>query len=67
MTNLKSQGKLPSQTNTNLKQNASAINLRSGRELEFTAPKSHSSGTEKGAKIKAEFKEDVQPKATETV
>ncbi|KAL0393210.1 UNVERIFIED_CONTAM: Retrovirus-related Pol polyprotein from transposon.6 [Sesamum radiatum] len=42
-------GKLPSQTETNLRENVSAITLRSGKELQPTGPTPRKAGIEKNA------------------
>ncbi|KAF7822137.1 DNA-directed DNA polymerase [Senna tora] len=58
MSKLESQGKLPSQTETNPKQNASAITLRSGKKLEKPVKKrSHGHGL--GDKIEPELPKTV--------
>ncbi|KAK8317020.1 hypothetical protein V6Z12_A13G081800, partial [Gossypium hirsutum] len=48
---LESQGKLPSQTKPNLRQNASAITLRSGKVLETIPAKSHGQDKEREKQI----------------
>ncbi|XP_043812712.1 uncharacterized protein LOC122723680 [Manihot esculenta] len=52
---LESQGKLPSQTVPNPKQNASAITLRSGKELESASQKRLAQGSTADQKIEAEI------------
>ncbi|KAF7822061.1 uncharacterized protein G2W53_027516 [Senna tora] len=63
MSKLESQGKLPSQTEVNPRQNVSAITLRSGKELE-ELPKtvSHGHGSSAEAEPKAEVVVQKPPK-----
>ncbi|XP_043817385.1 uncharacterized protein LOC122725032 [Manihot esculenta] len=62
-----SQGKLPSQTIPNPKQNVSAITLRSGKELESASPKKLAQGSKADQKIEAEIEilEEKQPQKSE--
>ncbi|KAF7822064.1 hypothetical protein G2W53_027519 [Senna tora] len=61
---LESQGKLPSQTETNPKHDASAITLRSGKELENVPAKlrrGHALDKDAGTEPKAELQVEKQP------
>ena len=60
---LESQGKLPSQTVVNQKENVSAITLRSGKELEPVAGKRRGHGLASDAETEVEV--DVQPEQPE--
>ncbi|XP_043813667.1 uncharacterized protein LOC122723840 [Manihot esculenta] len=64
---LESQGKLPSQTVPNPKQNVSAIMLRSGKELESASLKKLAQGSKADQKIEAEIEilEENQPQKYE--
>ncbi|XP_043805290.1 uncharacterized protein LOC122721280 [Manihot esculenta] len=64
---LESQGKLPSQTMPNPKQNASAITLRSGKELESASQKRLAQGSTTDQKVEAEIEipEEKQPQESE--
>ncbi|XP_043808707.1 uncharacterized protein LOC122722298 [Manihot esculenta] len=64
---LESQGKLPSQTVPNPKQNVSVIMLRSGKELESASPKKLAQGSKADQKAEAEIEilEENQPQKYE--
>ncbi|XP_043809770.1 uncharacterized protein LOC122723081 [Manihot esculenta] len=64
---LESQGKLPFQTIPNLKQNVSAITLRSGKELDSASSKKLAQGSKADQKTEVEMEilEEKQPQKSE--